>query len=180
MDTFVLLYRLLLDHFGADINYILYLLGKTQVMGIVDVQRKLFGVRKDQELLNNITQQAELIGMGNLKVKDFEKKGLLVVNNLNSQFCRRYIELLGHHNDTINYFLTGCLTGLAQSLCNKNMVGIETTCIMQKKPFCCIEIKDKDGWDLNVDFIKNHFPKTIIDKNMLERHLNITSFFAPM
>ncbi len=180
MDSIVLLYHVLLEYFGNDINHIFYILGKTQVMGAIDIQKKLFGLKKGLDILKNIAQQAELIGMGNLTVIDYDvKKMHLVIKNTNSQFCERYAKLFGNRKNSQNYFLTGCLAGLGQSLFGRSAVSIETKCVAQKDPFCLIEIKDRNEWDMKDSFIKRQFPEDVISQDMLRKHTTVASYLAP-
>lgn len=180
MDSIVLLRNLFLDYFGKDINHIFYILGKTQVMGAIEIQRKLFGLKKSQDIITNIVQQAELIGMGNLTITKFDaKKKTLVIKNTNSQFCERYSKLFENQKNSANYFLAGCVAGLGQSLFGGNMVGIETKCTAKKNPFCCIVVKDKKEWNLEDSSIKEQFPRTIVDQNMLKKHTKVMSYLVP-
>lgn len=113
---------------------------------------------RETEVVKNLLESSKLMGLGEFKIIEMDKeKGKLVVHSNNSlvgdfysrrvkgDFVRETKERF-KTNEPVDFFITGLLEGVVESISGKEVKGKETKCIAKGDRYCefIIEPKKKD------------------------------------
>ncbi|MBN1792720.1 4-vinyl reductase [Candidatus Woesearchaeota archaeon] len=156
LNVLVLTQKLLEEEFGKK--------GRDVMFKILEMQTKMgakmmldrFGYAPEKAL-DLQTGHAEMIGAGTLELVKVDVKNQHYILRSQSTFAKEYIKTFGPQKRPVDAMLMGGLTTLLKEMTrNKNLVGVETQCIAQGKPYCEFVIRDKKYVNMKDPSVKFH------------------------
>jgi predicted hydrocarbon binding protein len=170
--TVVYQQRLMENQFGTrNTMETFYNTGKFQARKGVEMFNKRFGfsqkIQDIEKLLEFNIGQSEFVGLGRFQwVKlDFENEIFICVGK--SSFAEEYKKFFGIQKGAVDHLIRGCATASIEAVLNKKMLGIETNCVGEGKPFCQIVVRPIEKWDRKIPRIKNQWANDLPDMKKL-------------
>lgn len=158
LPTQVILEHEICKRFGKEARDIIYYLAKYQAYSGAKLFHEQYGydMRKVVEIQ---LQSCALMGMGKLQLMRFDQKESNAIIKFNPNPAAKIRKnLFGISKEASDNFGRGGMAGIFSYAFGKDMVGIETQCESSGKPYCLIEVKEKDNWDQQNPLVKDQFP----------------------
>ncbi|MBR9677129.1 hypothetical protein GOV04_03240 [Candidatus Woesearchaeota archaeon] len=153
-----------------DSDSILYFVGENQGIQSVRLLSKKFGYKIDsKKIIDPLINQGPLLGLGQLILTRLdEKRKVMIIENPTSPFALNYRQIFGIQKMPVDMYLRGLLGGVARELFNADMVAVERTCVVMGKNKCVIEIKEREKFSTDDDFIKAQLPNVSLRPTEIE------------
>jgi predicted hydrocarbon binding protein len=145
------LIRALEDKFGNEIHSILYHLARVQSKNAVELQVKVYGFKKNKELMLSILQHMELTGFGVGKPIriDIANKKAIIESRYNS-FPFHHKAIFGKSNEAVDHYLSGLIGGMCEGFFEVPVDINETKCVAKANPYCKFEVcEGKSKYKIN-------------------------------
>jgi predicted hydrocarbon binding protein len=160
IESLVLLQELQIREIGETAGMVLFTVGYAQSKTAVDIQNKMFGYKRDIVLLKMVLTQAELIGIGKLRLDRFAEKDLSMdVCSINNPFTEVYGKLILAGKKTgknkkeklansasavavVDYYVRGLCCGNGAGIFGCEMTGKEKKSIQSTEKESTIIIKN--------------------------------------
>ena len=154
LNVLVLTQKMLEEEYGHKGKDIMYKMLEMQTKMGAKMMLDRFGY-SPQKALEMQTGQAEMIGAGTLELIKVDTEKNHFILRAQSTFAKEYVKTFGIQKDVVDAMLLGGLTTLLREMSkNQNLIGIETQCIAQGKPYCEFVIRDKKDVDMKDPKIK--------------------------
>jgi len=160
LNTYLLLEKVALQKFGKDFQDMIYYLGKQQARAGTEILQKQFGYKDMRKAVTLELQTSAMIGMGVctvIRYKDSDKIAIVKIDpNPYADVCKKIVGLV---KEPIDNFSRGAIAGIFSYAFGGDMVAIETQCSAMGKPYCLIEAKPRDKWDMKNKLVASQMPK---------------------
>lgn len=155
-------HKLVESHTGFEhSNRVRYYTAKFQSMIGMKIINERFGYAKTlgdkKKILNFNMGQSEVLGLGKFEVakQDFNNN-VFIIRSKVSPFADEYKRFFGVQKNPVDYWISGCLAGIIESLIKKQVLCLETSCVASGNTFCEFMIKPEDQWDKKSTLFKTH------------------------
>jgi predicted hydrocarbon binding protein len=154
LNVLVLTQKLLEEEFGKKGKDVMYKILEMQTKMGAKMMLERFGYSPEKALQMQ-TGHAEMIGAGTLELVKVDTVKNFYVLRSQSTFAKEYVKTFGMQADPVDSMLLGGLTVLLKEMTrNPNLIGVETQCIAQGKPYCEFVIRDKKDVNLKDPAVK--------------------------
>lgn len=115
-----------------------------------DLFAKKYGMEKRfnnaRELLENISAQSQIVGMGNWEWVMVNTKKELFILNADFIYPKIFKERIGIQKRAVDHHMRGVLSTFISKILNKQCLAVETKCISKGQRRCEIIIKPLEKW----------------------------------
>ncbi|MBU2637885.1 MAG: 4-vinyl reductase [Nanoarchaeota archaeon] len=148
MVNYVLLYELLKENTDRKkVRDIFYYTGFMETFIAVKIIGDKYGFKDKRKILSLVLNQAQMIGIGKLELIKYEPQNShFVLGNSQSPPGRETLKLLGKRKEAVDEICRGGIAGIFSSLFEKDMVAIETSCVVQGKSQCVHVVRERKVW----------------------------------
>ncbi|MFH1682506.1 MAG: 4-vinyl reductase [Candidatus Woesearchaeota archaeon] len=120
-------------------------------------------IKDKQKLLEFISGQTEMVGIGKFEWVRMDFKSNHFIIKGTSPFAEEYQRFFGQQKAPVDYFLRGLFCGGIEAFVKEKLLCVETQCMSQGKKECEFVIKPIKDWDMKDPKVKAQLVKDLAD-----------------
>ncbi|MBW2989501.1 hypothetical protein KY358_04245 [Candidatus Woesearchaeota archaeon] len=170
INILILLQRYFTEKYGKKAGDIFYCAGNLQGRILFEDYLRSKGLPRDFNSFNNFLNVPEIFGYGSLKLKHYSlEERKMIIENSSSPFSRQYVKLFGFQKKSVDHYMRGFYSGIAEIIMGKRIVSVELSCRVKDEGSCITVIKPEIDFDKSKKLVREQIPENLICDGLYEK-----------
>lgn len=159
LNTYLMLENMAVQKFGKDFTDLIYYVAKRQTISGMEILHKHYGFKEMKKAVELELQTSAMIGVGVCSLMRYDEQNKHAIIKITpNPLAKMYLKVFGLAKQPVDNWSRGSLSGIFTYAFGANVEALETQCVAMGKPYCLIEVKPKEQWDPNQEYVQNQLP----------------------